>query len=95
MNANLAFFTGHFMFHTHSCRVFLLYGSSQIFYGFTLEAVTLAIVVAFTMLILFPVVYRSARLVWLNFFIRYDKNYSKSKQILSQAKEVEIEKVYN
>lgn len=60
-----------------------------------MEAVTLAIVVASTMLILFPVVYRSARLVWLNFFIRYDKNYSKSKQILSQAKEVEIEKVYN
>lgn len=60
-----------------------------------MEAVTLAIVVASTMLILFPVVYRSARLVWLNFFIRYDKNYSKNKQALGHAKDAAIEKVYN
>jgi uncharacterized protein (DUF983 family) len=39
-----------------------------------MDAVTLAITVVSSMLVLFPVVFRSARIIWLNFFIRFDKN---------------------
>jgi uncharacterized protein (DUF983 family) len=39
-----------------------------------MEALTLAIAVASTMLVLFPVVFRSSRIIWLNFFIRFMKN---------------------
>lgn len=49
-----------------------------------MEAVSLAIVVMASMLLLFPVVYRSARIVWLNFFIRFDKEYGGKKQVLIQ-----------
>jgi uncharacterized protein (DUF983 family) len=37
------------------------------------EALTLASLVVCTMIALFPVVYRWARIIWLNFFVRYDK----------------------
>ena len=36
-------------------------------------------IIVVTMLALFPVVFRWARTLWLNFFIRYDKNYAASK----------------
>lgn len=48
------------------------------------EAVYLAIAVMLSMLLLFPVVYRSARIVWLNFFVRFDKDYADKKQLLIQ-----------
>lgn len=38
-----------------------------------LDALTLASLVVSTMFVLFPVVYRWARIIWLNFFVRYDK----------------------
>ena len=40
-----------------------------------LNAITLASLVVSTMLVLFPVVFRWARIIWLNFFVRYDKHY--------------------
>jgi uncharacterized protein (DUF983 family) len=46
-----------------------------------MEAISLAIIVLLSMLLLFPVIYRSARIVWLNFFIRFDNNYASKKQL--------------
>jgi uncharacterized protein (DUF983 family) len=45
-----------------------------------MAALPLATLVASTMLILFPLVYRWARIIWLNFFIRYDKACSVASQ---------------
>jgi len=42
-----------------------------------MDALELATWVVSTMLILFPVVYRWARSIWLNFFVHYDKAYAK------------------
>ena len=47
---------------------------------FHMDAVKLMAIVVSSMIILFSVVYRSARIVWLNFFFRYDKNYATEKQ---------------
>jgi uncharacterized protein (DUF983 family) len=41
-----------------------------------MNTITLAVLVVLTVLILFPVVFRSARIIWLNFFVRFDKKYS-------------------
>lgn len=41
-----------------------------------LQAFNLAILVVSTMLIFFPVAYRWARLIWLNFFVRFDRSYA-------------------
>jgi uncharacterized protein (DUF983 family) len=49
-----------------------------------MDSVKLAMVVMVSMLLLFPVVYRSARILWLNFFIRFDKKYANKKQALLQ-----------
>jgi len=46
-----------------------------------LPAIKLALFVVLTMFILFPVAYRWARIIWLNFFFHYDKKYSNSKPI--------------
>jgi len=43
-----------------------------------LNALTLAMAVTINMLVFFPIVYRWARLVWLNFFFRFEKKYTKS-----------------
>lgn len=60
-----------------------------------MDAITLAIAVVLTMLVLFPIVYRTARIVWLNFFVRFDKNYSKKKQTASHSNKSDIKKAYN
>jgi len=41
-----------------------------------MEALHLAMLVVSTMLVFFPVAYRWARIIWLNFFVRFDKRYS-------------------
>lgn len=38
-----------------------------------MDAFVLALSVVGSMLILFPIVYRWARIIWLNFFVRYEK----------------------
>jgi uncharacterized protein (DUF983 family) len=60
-----------------------------------MHAVTLAIVVASTMLMLFPLVFRSARIIWLNFFIRFDKKYSGKNKTSGHAKELDSKNAYN
>lgn len=60
-----------------------------------MDAVTLAIIVASTMLVLFPVVFRSARIIWLNFFIRFDKKYSNKNKITVRSKEFDGKNAYN
>jgi uncharacterized protein (DUF983 family) len=47
-----------------------------------LEAIILLVVVVSSMALLFPLIYRSARIIWLNFFIRFDKSYANKKQVL-------------
>lgn len=42
-----------------------------------MDAVKLTAIVVSTMLVLFPVIFRSARIIWLNFFFRFDKKYVK------------------
>jgi uncharacterized protein (DUF983 family) len=55
------------------------------------EPITLATVVVTSMLVLFPVAFRWARIIWLNFFIRYDKTYSKeSKNVKTLNKPIPI-----
>lgn len=51
-----------------------------------LDPITLIILVVSSMLILFPVAYRWARLLWLNFFVRFDKKYTKEKSKHYHAK---------
>ena len=46
---------------------------------FHMDALSLALSVTLTMLILFPVAFRWARSIWLNFFVRYDKSLRKKK----------------
>jgi uncharacterized protein (DUF983 family) len=60
-----------------------------------MEAVTLAIIVVSTMLVLFPVVFRSARIIWLNFFIHFDKKYSAKNKVTGHAKEFNSRKAYS
>jgi len=48
-----------------------------------LDALTLATLVVSTMLVLFPVVFRWARIIWLNFFIKYDQSYSLKKPAIN------------
>jgi hypothetical protein len=51
-----------------------------------MDAVTLAITVASSMLVLFPVVFRSSRIIWLNFFIQFDKKYSNKNKVTVRSK---------
>jgi uncharacterized protein (DUF983 family) len=60
-----------------------------------MDAVTLAILVVSTMLVLFPVVFRSARIIWLNFFIRFDKKYSNKNKVTDHSKDLNSRKAYN
>ena len=59
-----------------------------------MEAVTLAIIVASTMLVLFPVVFRSSRIIWLNFFVHFDKKYSNKNRVSGRSKEFESKNAY-
>lgn len=54
-----------------------------------MDAVVLAVTVMSSMLVLFPVVYRTARILWLNFFVRYDKRYVGKKQFMLHPEEEE------
>ncbi|MBL7919941.1 MAG: DUF983 domain-containing protein [Bacteroidia bacterium] len=47
----------------------------------------LGLLVTLNMALLFPVVYRSARIIWLNFFVRFDKNYSLRSKVLDSINE--------
>jgi hypothetical protein len=60
-----------------------------------MNAVALAIIVASTMLVFFPVVLRSARIIWLNFFVRFEKKYSGKNKVVSHSKELNSKNVYN
>lgn len=40
------------------------------------SAVTLFLAVVSTMLVFFPVAFRWARIIWINFFVRFDKRYA-------------------
>ncbi len=55
-----------------------------------MEAFTLAVSVMLNILIAFPIVYRWARIVWLNFFIRYDKNVLNKKTVLIKCENRKI-----
>jgi len=60
-----------------------------------MDAVTLAIIVASSMLVLFPVIFRSSRIIWLNFFIRFDKKYSNKNKVTGRPKEFDSKMSYN
>lgn len=47
-----------------------------------MDAILLAVSVTASMLVLFPVVFRSARIIWLNFFVRFEKKYAGEKRLL-------------
>jgi uncharacterized protein (DUF983 family) len=58
-----------------------------------LEAIILLTRVVSSMALLFPLIYRSARIIWLNFFIRFDKSYTNKKHVLiAFKKENDIKK---
>lgn len=44
------------------------------------DPIVLFSIVVSTMLVLFPLAFRWARLIWLNFFVRYDKKYVEFEQ---------------
>lgn len=60
-----------------------------------MDAVPLAILVVSTMLVMFPLVFRSARIIWLNFFVRFDKTYSNKNKVTGRSKEFDSKKAYN
>lgn len=60
-----------------------------------MEAVNLVIIVVSSMLLLFSVVYRTARIVWMNFFIRFNKNFSNKKDALQDPNKDNTTTVYN
>ncbi|PBQ30694.1 DUF983 domain-containing protein [Sphingobacteriaceae bacterium] len=61
-----------------------------------MEALDLAMLVVSTMLLFFPVAYRWARIIWLNFFVRYDKSYAdKNFHALKELKLKQNENKYN
>ncbi len=45
-----------------------------------MDAINLALIVTATILLAFPLVHQYAKLIWLNFFVKYDKKYAKVKQ---------------
>ncbi len=45
-----------------------------------LDPIVLFSIVVSSMLVLFPLAFRWARSIWINFFVRYDKKYSTLKQ---------------
>lgn len=45
------------------------------------SAIVLFSLVVSTMALLFPLAFRWARTIWLNFFVRYDKNYANEKRL--------------
>lgn len=55
-----------------------------------LDALSLATMAVSTMLVLFPVVYRWARIIWLNFFVHYDKAYSINGKDAGRLKKIEL-----
>ena len=55
-----------------------------------MNALTLATLVVSTMIVLFPIVYRWARIIWLNFFVRYDKTYSITKTEPKELKTIKL-----
>lgn len=60
-----------------------------------MEAVNLAILVVSSMLVLFPVVLRSARIIWLNFFIRYNKKYTEKNKVMLHSKLIDSKGLNN
>lgn len=60
-------------------------------YVFHLPALILAFSVTASILLLFPVAYRWARLIWLNFFVRYDKSWKVHKQIIEELKDKHVD----
>jgi uncharacterized protein (DUF983 family) len=63
--------------------IFILWFLVDLFWLHT-EPIELLGLVVGTMLLLYPVVFRSARLIWLNFFNRYDKKYDSHKHGIHQ-----------
>ncbi|MDI9339631.1 MAG: DUF983 domain-containing protein [Sediminibacterium sp.] len=55
--------------------IFILWFVSDLLW-LHMETTTLLICVITTMLVSFPLMFRWARTLWLNFFVRYDKTYS-------------------
>ena len=43
--------------------------------GLNMDAIILMTIVTVNMLVFFPIMFRWSRLVWLNFFFKFDKNY--------------------
>ena len=74
--------------------IFILWFLSDLLW-LHMEAITLAIIVVASVLVLFPVVFRSARIIWLNFFIRFNKKYSDKNQLTSRSNEPDRKKAYN
>jgi uncharacterized protein (DUF983 family) len=50
------------------------------------DAISLAMIVVSTMIFFFPIVFRSSRIIWLNFFVRFDENFSTKKREAISAK---------
>ena len=69
------FYGALYVSYALSSGIFIIWFLADLFW-LHMEAIHLAIAVITTMLVLFPVVYRSARIIWLNFFTRYDKTVS-------------------
>ncbi len=57
-----------------------------------LGPLVLASSVVSIMLAVSPYVYRWARTIWINFFVRYDKKYTENKQVAPELKIIELEK---
>lgn len=60
-------------------------------YWFHLSALTLALSVTASIFLLFPVAYRWARLIWLNFFVRYDKTWKNKDPNLHTLKDKHVD----
>lgn len=52
---------------------------------FRLEAFTLALGITASMVFVSPAFYHWSRIIWLNFFIRYDKNFTNASKIESDS----------
>lgn len=49
-----------------------------------MDTMTFALLLAFSILVLSPLTLRLSRLLWLNFFFKYDSNFSKNKKTQTQ-----------
>jgi uncharacterized protein (DUF983 family) len=78
------FYGAMYVSYALTSGIFIVWFFLNAFWMDTTPAILLTLVIS-SIVLLFPVLFRSARLIWINFFVRYDKNYTQINNKLSDT----------